>query len=177
MWSALVADDAPDVVGHALRAAASTPSPFFVPHLVEAAGSRVHEGPLAQALAAHAEHLGPALGSMLVDRHGSRRVRERLVRAVTAAGGRVAPVAFDVDAALQDQRIRAARARGALTHLDESPSLDPLRRALLDDLAAWPTRRRRSCRWRPGSGDWPAPYAPSTRPMPASGRSHTRPSR
>lgn len=133
-WSSLVADDAPDVVGHALRAAASSPSPFFVPHLVEVAGSRVHEGPLAQALAAHAEHLGPALGEMLVDRHGSRRVRERLVRAVTAAGGRVAPVRFDVDAALQDQRIRASRARGALAHLDESPSLDPLRRALLDEL-------------------------------------------
>jgi hypothetical protein len=134
VWSSLVAHDVPDVVGHALRAAASSPSPFFVPFVVEAAGRQVPEGPLAQALAAHAEHLGAALGTMLVDRRGSRRVRERLARAVTAAGGRVAPVRFDLDAALQDQRIRASRARAAGLHLDESPHLDPLRRALLDEL-------------------------------------------
>jgi hypothetical protein len=133
VWSELVGDDAPDVVAQALRAAASSPSPFFVPHLLEAAERRVDEGSLARALAAHAEHVGPALGAMLVDRRGSRRVRERLARSVAAAGGRVAPVRFDVEAAMQGLRIRAARARSALAQLDESPPLDPLRRALLDE--------------------------------------------
>jgi hypothetical protein len=71
---------------------------------------------------------------VLVDHDGGRRVRERLVRAVTAAPGRAEPVALDVATALRDQRIRATRARAALRHLDESPYLDPLRRALLDDL-------------------------------------------
>ena len=51
---------------------------------------------MTQALAAHAEHLGPALRSVLVDRDGSRQMRERLVRAVTAAHGRAQPLAFDV---------------------------------------------------------------------------------
>jgi hypothetical protein len=136
VWSSLVSNDDPDVAGHALRAAASSPSPYFVPHLVEAAGRRVHEGSMSQALAAHAEHLGPAIRSVLVDRDGSRRVRERLLRAVTAAHGRAEPLAFDVATALQDQRVRASRARAALGHLDDSPQLDPLRRALRDDLAA-----------------------------------------
>jgi hypothetical protein len=134
VWTSLVGAGEPDVTGHALRAAAVSPSPFFVPHLVEAAGRRVHEGSLTQALAAHAEHLGPAIRSVLIDRDGSRRVRERLVRAVTAAHGRAQPLAFDVATALQDHRHRASRARAALNHLDESPRLDPLRRALLDDL-------------------------------------------
>jgi hypothetical protein len=133
-WSELVGDDAPDVVAQALRAAASSPSPFFVPHLLEAAERRVDEGSLAQALAAHADHVGPALGAMLADRRGSRRVRERLARAVTAAGGRVSPVSFDVEAAMQGLRIRAARARSAVAQLDESRPLAPLRRALLDEL-------------------------------------------
>ena len=136
VWTSLVDADEPDVTGHALRAAAVSPSPFFVPHLVEAAGRRVHEGSMTQALAAHAEHLGPALRSVLVDRDGSRQMRERLVRAVTAAHGRAQPLAFDVATALQDHRDRASRARAALSHLDGSPRLDPLRRALLDDLAA-----------------------------------------
>jgi hypothetical protein len=139
VWAALVDAEAPDVAGHALRAAAVSPSPFFVPHLVEAAGRRVHEGSMSHALAAHAEHLGPAIRTVLVDRDGSRRVRERLVRAVTAAHGRAEPLAFDVATALQHQRVRAARARAALRHLgqlDDSPQLDPLRRALVDDLAA-----------------------------------------
>jgi hypothetical protein len=136
VWTSLVDADEPDVTGHALRAAAVSPSPFFVPHLVEAAGRRVHEGSMTQALAAHAEHLGPALRSVLVDRDGSRQVRERLVRAVTAAHGRAQPLAFDVASALQDHRHRASRARAALSHLDGSPRLAPLRRALLDDLAA-----------------------------------------
>ncbi len=136
VWTSLVDADEPDVTGHALRAAAVSPSPFFVPHLVEAAGRRVHEGSMTQALAAHAEHLGPALRSVLVDRDGSRQMRERLVRAVTAAHGRAQPLAFDVATALQDHRDRASRARAALSHLDASPRLAPLRRALLDDLAA-----------------------------------------
>jgi hypothetical protein len=136
VWSGLICHDDPDVVGHALRAAASTPSAFFVPYLIEAAGRPVHEGALAQALATHAEHLGPAIRTVLVDHAGNRRVRERVIRAVAAAQGRVAPVAFDVAPALQEHRVRAARARAALSHLDASPSLDPLRRALLDDLAA-----------------------------------------
>ncbi len=136
VWSSLAEAEEPDVAGHALRAAAISPSPFFVPHLVEAAGRRVHEGSLSQALAAHVEHLGPAIRTVLVDRNGSRRMRERLVRAVTAAHGRAEPVAFDVATALQDQRIRAARARWALTHLEDSPRLDPLRSALRDDLHA-----------------------------------------
>jgi hypothetical protein len=136
VWSSLVDAAEPDVAGHALRAAAVSPSPYFVPHLVEAAGRRVHEGSMSHALAAHAEHLGPAIRSVLVDRDGSRIVRERLVRAVTAAHGRAEPLAFDVTTVLQDQRLRAARARAALRHLDESPYLDPLRHALLDDLAA-----------------------------------------
>jgi hypothetical protein len=87
-------------------------------------------------MAAHAEHLGPAMQTVLADREGSRRVRDRVVRAVTAAHGRVEPVAFDVAPALEDQRRRAARARTALRHLDGSTNLDPLRRALLDDLRA-----------------------------------------
>jgi hypothetical protein len=134
VWSSLVCQDDPDVAGHALRAAAATPSPYFVPHLVEAAERPVPEAPMTQALTAHAEHLGPAVRTVLVDHDGSRRVRERLVRAVTAAPGRAEPVAVDVATALRDQRIRATRARAALRHLDESPYLDPLRRALLDDL-------------------------------------------
>ena len=56
--------------------------------------------------------------------------------AVTAAHGRAQPLAFDVASALQDHRHRASRARAALSHLDGSPRLAPLRRALLDDLAA-----------------------------------------
>jgi HEAT repeat protein len=136
VWSELVCHDDPDVSGHALRAAASTPSPFFVPHLIEAAARPGHEGAVSHALAAHAEHLGPAVRTVLVDRDGGRRVRERVVRAMTAAHGRVEPVAFDVAPVLEDQRVRAARARAALSHLDESPPLAPLRRALLDDLGA-----------------------------------------
>jgi hypothetical protein len=134
VWSSLVCHDDPDVAGHALRAAAATPSPYFVPYLVEAAERSIPEAPMAQALTAHAEHLGPAVRTVLVDHDGSRRVRDRLVRAVTAAPGRAEPVAVDVATALHDQRIRAARAHAALRHLDESPRLDPLRRALLDDL-------------------------------------------
>jgi hypothetical protein len=136
VWLAVVGDERPEVAAHALRAAAASPNAFFVPYLVEAAGRRVHEGALSQALAAHAEQLGPALRSMLVDHGGSRRVRERLARAVTAAGGRAEPMAFDVSAALQDQRVRASRARDALSRLDDSAGLDPLRRALLDELHA-----------------------------------------
>ena len=134
VWSELAGDDIPDVVAAALRAAASSPSPFFVPHLIEAAEGRDGEGYLAQALAVHAEHVGPELGAMLVDRRGSRRVRERLARAVTAAGGRVAPIEFDLGAALEGQRTRAARSRAVLARLDGSPALDPLRRALVDEL-------------------------------------------
>jgi hypothetical protein len=133
-WTALVGAEDPETAGHALRAAAAVPNPFFVPHLVAAAERHVGEAPLSQALAAHAEYLGPAIRSVLVSHEGSRRVRERLVRALTAAHGRAAPVAFDVTTALRDQRARATRAHAALAHLDESPRLDPLRRALLDDL-------------------------------------------
>jgi hypothetical protein len=136
VWSGLIRHDDTDVRGHALRAAASTPSPFFVPHLIEAAGRPAHEGALTHALATHAEYLGPAIRTVLVDHDGNRRVRERVIRAVAAAQGRVEPVAFDVSPALREHRVRAARARDALSHLDASPSLDPLRRALLDDLAA-----------------------------------------
>ncbi|HEY3528990.1 MAG TPA: hypothetical protein VGK78_07555 [Nocardioides sp.] len=135
VWASLVGAESPDLVGSALRAAAFSPSPFFVPHLVEAAGRRVPATAVAQALTAHAEHLGTALGTMLVDRTGSRRVRERLARAVSAAGGRVAPVSIDVGAALHGQQVRSTRARAALVHLDDSPPLDPLRRALHDELA------------------------------------------
>jgi hypothetical protein len=134
VWSDLACHDDPDVTGHALRAAAATPSPFFVPHLIEAAGRPVNEDAVSHALATHAEHLGPAIRTVLVDHVGNRRVRDRIVRAVAAAHGRVEPVAFDVSPVLQGHRIRAARARSALSHLDESPFLDPLRRALLDDL-------------------------------------------
>jgi hypothetical protein len=136
VWARLVAEPEPDVSAQALRAAASSPNEFFAPYLVEAAGRRVNESALAQALASHAEYLGSELQRMLVDHEGSRRVRERLARAVTAAGGRADPVAFDVSAALQTQRIRASRARDVLTHLDERPGLDPLRRALRDELDA-----------------------------------------
>jgi hypothetical protein len=136
VWLSLICHGDPDVAGHALRAAASTPSPFFVPHLLEAAGRPVHEGAVSHALATHAEHLGPAIRTVLVDHGGNRRVRERVIRAVASAQGRVEPVAFDVSPVLHGQRVRAARARAALGHLDASPSLDPLRRALLDDLAA-----------------------------------------
>jgi HEAT repeat protein len=134
VWLSLVGGEDSESVGLALRAAASSPSPFFVPHLVEAAGQPVDEAALAQALAAHAEHLGPELEHMLVDRHGSRQVRERLAHAVTAAGGRAAPVGLDLRAALAGQRTRAARARSVLARLDGSPALDPLRRALVDEL-------------------------------------------
>jgi hypothetical protein len=136
VWLSLICHGDPDVAGHALRAAASTPSPFFVPHLLEAAGRPVHEGAVSHALATHAEHLGPAIRTVLVDHGGNRRVRERVIRAVASAQGRVEPVAFDVSPVLHGHRVRAARARAALGHLDASPSLDPLRRALLDDLAA-----------------------------------------
>ena len=134
---------------------------------------------MTQALAAHAEHLGPALRSVLVDRDGSRQMRERLVRAVTAAHGRAQPLAFDVATALQDHRDRASRARAALSHLDGSPRLAPLRRALLDDLAALAaettalltlaTGQRGLCRV--------ARYAHSTPTTRPSGHSRTRRSR
>lgn len=139
VWSSLLEADDPKVAGHALRAAASTPNAFFAPQLVEAAGRRVPEHALSNALAAHVEHLGPAIGSVLVDRVGSRRTRDRLVRALTAAHGRTEPASFDIESTLRDQRVRAARARAALAHLDSARGkdhLEPLRSALRDDLAA-----------------------------------------
>jgi hypothetical protein len=135
VWDALMADDLGDGVESALRAAATSPSPYFVPALIEAASRVEHASGLAQALAAHADRLGPVLGTMLLDRRGSRRVRERLVRALTAAGGEAAPVDLDLATALREQRTRAARARASLSHLDGSPRLDPLRHALGDELA------------------------------------------
>jgi len=134
-WAALVTDDEPEAIAAALRAAAASPSPVYVPHLLAAAERPVDQGALAQALAAHAEHLGPDIEALLRDRRGGRRVLERLARAFTAVGGHAAPVQLDLRAVLGHQRIRADRARAALTHLDDAPALAPLRQALLDELA------------------------------------------
>ncbi len=86
LWLAGVSSPDATLQEAAVRAAVILPHRFFVPYLVGLASSAGAPAALLDALAAHADELGPRVASLLDDATLPRRVRERLVHALGLAG-------------------------------------------------------------------------------------------
>jgi HEAT repeat protein len=146
----------------ALEAAARTPAPSFVPHLVDLASRASAPEQLLDALVAHAEWVAPLLSASglpplarqrivyalgeagtptcraaLVARlnDGEPGVAEAAARALAVAGHGETPSAAELHDALASQAVRAHRSLQLIGMLDGTPHTEPLRDALRDEVA------------------------------------------
>jgi hypothetical protein len=160
-WVAALHADA-DSARLALEAAAGSPAPCFVTHLVDLAARPSAPEPLLDALVAHAEHLAPslsdpalptvarqrvvhALGEAGTDdcraalvahvNDGDPDVAEAAARALAITGHRHASAAPEVAEALAGQAVRAHHSLQLVALLDGVAGTEPLADALRDEVA------------------------------------------
>ena len=146
----------------ALAAAARSPAPCFVPHLVELAAHPAAPEQLVEALVAHAEGLVPtltesglppltrrrvvfALGEAGTDgcraalvahlNDGEPEVAEAAARALAVSGHRETSAAPQLRDALASQAVRAHRSLQIIALLPDTAGSEPLHGALRDEMA------------------------------------------
>ena len=132
-WLAAVATDDGARTHRALRAAATFPHDFFVPHVVRMASSPAVSADLLDALAAHADHLPEAARGLLADPSVPRQTRERVVHAL---GRAATPAARDLLVAHLDDGDPAVVEAAALCLVDVGHRESPERLALRPKVVA-----------------------------------------
>ena len=159
-WLSALDGDA-DSARLALAAAAGSPAPCFVPHLVELAAHPAAPEQLVDALVAHGEGLVPTLGetglppltrqrvvfalgeagtdgcrAALVAHldDGEPDVAEAAARALALTGHRETPAASELRNALASQAARAHRSLQLVALLPDTAGCEPLHGALRDEL-------------------------------------------
>jgi hypothetical protein len=136
LWVTALRDPDPQVREAALSGCAAAPDPFFVPHLLDAVTHFPPSAALADALERHAADVAPLAVDRLVDEPlGATRERLTWALGVMRDALPAAPIGLpDIRAGVADHALRVARARAATAALGDDPGIEPLRRALVEDV-------------------------------------------